>query len=756
MNRKILGVTAALALAAGCEFAEKTEWEGPIAQCRTAGAACTENAECCSYGCELGLCQENPVLGGVCKTTDDCGYSSATQMLCKSGSCSVPVGPYYCRDDADVCNFFDDCCSSHCTGTGGTCVPNAAPVVQMGPAIQEVPRNQPWTLINESFDPDTGETLTLDYGWTITPITSPAPPGWSLSDPALKNPVFTPGTGIASYRVDLDVTDDWGLTSSGSVTLNVINFPPAVTPAVTTVSSARNVPLTVHMTAADANGDSITCAWSICRPGTATCLTPPAAPAPFTALPGTPQALSAAFPTGLAGTDEGPWDVTLTCNDGQLPAGVTAATTAVTVTNSAPVISVPLTRTFNLAYVASETLEQTVTASASDENGDAAFTWAWEVLDSPEAVALSGATSPTAGFAPNVGGAFTLRVTACDAAASNPPYVDRPGDCDQETVIATVYPYIRPLTSGAGAVMDAAWRKSDGRLVAVGTDSSSTGQLWVANPAANPATTADTALALSTAPTALGLSVDGLSAFVGEQVNRWQVASLGATPSVAPFLDAPFVADSIVHHSANRGFAVRSGLTPSVYELLPGTTPPYEAAACTNCTVSGTRAASDGTRLWILRSGSLTRYSVNNGNGDLTQEITKTVSTSATHLWRSSDSRYLFLPGTGGIVSADTLDTTNASLPAGAIHADSSGTVDVDFLGIAATGATVTPFNSTFAAGTPIALPHWGSGGEDRTLTARYAFVSADRTQVHVVVESSATPAKAWGLYSCTLPCTLP
>lgn len=145
---------------------------------------------------------------------------------------------------------------------------------------------------------------------------------------------------------------------------------------------------------------------------------------------------------------------------------------------------------------------------------------------------------------------------------------------------------------------------------------------------------------------------------------------------------------------------------------------------------------------------------MNNGNGDLTQAASQPVSGSATELWRSSDSRYLFLPGASGIVRSDTLVTTGASLPAGATHADSSGTVDVDFVGLTATGGSVTPFDSAFAPGTPIALPHWGSGGADRTLTAKYAFVSSDGSKAHVVVQSS-TPTE-WGLYSCTLPCTLP
>ena len=191
MTRKILGLTVALALAAGCEFAKKTDWEGPGASCVTAGGACSENHDCCSYGCDAGSCMPNTLPGGVCRTTDDC----AGAMLCKSGNCSTTA---LCRDDADVCDVAGQCCSHHCTGLGGTCVPNNAPVVDLGAAVQSVPRNQPWTMVNLSHDPDLADTLT--WGWTIArlPPGTPMPLDATLGPSNARYPVFAPGSTLAS------------------------------------------------------------------------------------------------------------------------------------------------------------------------------------------------------------------------------------------------------------------------------------------------------------------------------------------------------------------------------------------------------------------------------------------------------------------------------------------------------------------------------------------------------------------------------
>jgi hypothetical protein len=745
MTAKLAPLLAALALVAGCEFGKKTTWQGPIAQCRSVGAACTENAECCSYGCEAGLCVPGDHDGTVCRNTDDCGVPtySFTQMLCKSGHCSSTAT---CRDSGDVCNFASECCSHHCTGTGGSCVPNHAPVVQLGVATQAVPRNQPWTAVNTSFDPDAGDVLA--YGWTLAalPPGTPLPPGASLSSVTARNPVFTPGSALVSYVLTLDVTDNWGLTSSGSVVLDVVNAPPVVTPAVATATVARNGALTVSMDASDANLDTVTCAWSVCRSGGAPCLTAPAAPAPFAST--APQTKSAAFPTGLVATDEGAWDVTLSCGDGAL---VGAATTTVTVTNTAPAIAVPATRTFNLAFDPLATPTGTVTAVPSDANGDAIASVTWTVGPTAN-VTLSNATTAAVGFTPTTGGTRVLTVTACDGPAVNPPWVNRPGDCSSADVTVSVHPYVRPVTSGS--VVAAAWRKSDDRLVAAGTTGAAADALWLANPAVDPGATADASVALGAAPLALSVSTDGATALVGQATARFQTVSLGTTPAASSLWTGPFDPTGVVHWSANRGYGLRTSAATPVYDLDLGAGS-FTAASCTNCTLSGSRAVTDGSTLWILTAGSpgsLAAYSVNNGNGNLTRALTASVSASATDLWRSSDPAYLFLPGTNGIVVAATLNTAG-SLPAGSTHADSSLT-GASLVGLAATGATVTPFGSAFTAGSPIALPSWGAAGVPRALTAKWAFVSADGTRAHVVVQSTA-PIE-WGLYSCALPCALP
>jgi hypothetical protein len=737
MNGKIFALITALALAAGCEFAEKTDVETSGPTCVSTGGACTENRDCCSYGCVGGQCVANPLDGGACRTTNDC-----LAMLCKSEHCSSTAT---CRDDADVCTTAAQCCSSHCDGTH--CVPNKAPVIQMGAAVQTVPRNQPFPIVNTSYDPD-GDAVS--WGWTLTAVLPPTAPG-TLSATNVKNPTFNPGSTLATYTLALDATDVWGLGASGTVTLNVVNTAPVVS-AAATATTPRNQALNVPMTVSDANGDTLSCSWTICRPDSATtCLT---APPLVTGIAGLPASVrTAVFQSGAAVGNEGPWDVTLTCTDGFLSS---SGKTTVTVTNSAPVIGVPSTRTYNLDFVAASTPEKTITAVPSDVNGDPVVSWSWSISPATGASLTSGTTAAVVGFTPTAGGAYTLTVTACDGPASNPPYVDRAGACGSATVVASVYPYIRPLTSGTGSVVDASWRKSDDRLVAIGSDSGGSGRLWLANPAVDPGTTADAAVALGAIPIALSINSDGSDALVGESTSRWQTVSLGTSPAASTLYTAPFVPTGVVHHG-NRGFVLNGAMSPSIYQLNLGT----GGSTLVNCTIAtgGTctpvadRAVSNGTEMWLLDAGTnLARYSVNNGNGDLTRETALVaVSAAASDVWRASDPSYLFLPG-DGVKVASTLAYAG-NLPAGTTHADSSLTAG-SLVGLAATGGNVTPFNSSFVAGAPIALPHWGATGTDRTLTARWVFRSQDGTRAHVVVLSG-TPAE-WGLYSCTLPCTLP
>lgn len=759
MNRKILGLLASLALAAGCELAKKTTYEGPIEQCRPTvpASACTENAECCSYGCVQGQCVAGNHLGTVCKNTNDCGVLDILtgQMTCKSGAC-VATTATVCRDDADICDVPSDCCSNHCTGTGGSCVPNNAPVILLGAAVQEVPRNQDWPLVNTSYDPDTADWLV--YGWRIVSAyaASGTPSGTLVTNNA-KNSVFRPGSVIATYLLEVDVRDNWGLLRTGQVTLQVVNKPPTITPA-PPLTTSRNVPLGVNMSVSDANGDpNITCTWEVRRPNGNLYTPPLAAPPAFAGLPG--ATLTAPFPTGLLPDDEGTWTVALTCSDGQDLSS--PGITSVTVVNDPPVVAtiegvavipgVPATRTYNLAFNASDTTAKTITATATDKNGDVPVTdWTWEVVSAPQNVILTGANGDTVGFTPTAPGVYKLRVTACDPPATVDP-ATRPKGCGYAEVDAKVYPYIRPLTGGPGSVADAEWRKIAGneRLVAVGKDSSSANQLWLVNPSAAPGS--DTAVALGSIPVAVSLSGDGLTALVGEQTGHWQTVSVGATPTASSLWTSPMTITDVVNTSTSRGYALGTGGTSAVYDLnlSTGASAPM---ACRNCTLAGNRAVGSGSLLWVLNDAgnTISRYS-EIGN-DLNRDFQAMAPSVASDVWRSSDANYLYMNGTGGIVFTANLASTTASLPAGTTHVDSSGT-GASLVGLAATSGTVTPFGSSFAPGAPIALPHWGLAGADRAVSARFVFVSADGLKAHVVVEAIGTID--WGVYTCTLPCPL-
>jgi hypothetical protein len=751
MNRKILGVVAALALAAGCEFAKKTEWEGPGPACVTAGGACTENGNCCSYGCASGVCVPADVAGGVCKTTDDCGYPdySYTQMLCKSGNCSTTA---LCRDNADVCDYPSQCCSHHCTGTGGTCVPNNAPVVQMGDAVQEVPRNQPWTMINTSFDPDAGDSLT--YGWIIT-----GAGGATLSSTTARNPVLTPGINLATYTVTLNVSDNWGLTSTGTVTLNVVNSPPVVAPAVATVSRERNVAYTVQMAASDANGDSLSCTWSICRAGTATCLAAPGAPAPFVALPGAPQTVSAPFPTTLAGTDEGAWEVALACSDG---ATTTTGTTTVTVTNTPPAITVPATRTFNLGADAASTPDASTAATATDVNGDAIASWTWSMVSVPPGSTIdttdlgSSAFTSTATFKPDLTGLYTLDLTVCDPPASNPPYVDRLGGCSTSTVVATVYPYIRNLNH---VVTDAAFYKSAtpvARLVLVGPDAAA-GALWDYDLVAG---TAPVKTALDGAANAVALTPDGGTAVVGDNVNAYKVV-LGATPTKTTWTSPVSIGD-VIAVTGSDAYVFPKSQTYGVYFQHLDLNNPTASTAFTSTLRHGTWGAS------VAPVANATFYATDWYNGDLVRlkrqgnsEVFEASDTSyvggkiwstfnanpAGHVVASDGTIY----GVTATVSSSTFTEIGSGMGATNLcSVDASPTESVVLAATTGSGS-VRRYNSGFGLVATDAMPHWGNLGTDRGVEALFAFVSNDATKGYVVLKTTATPTE-YGLYTYTIP----
>ncbi len=116
MRRSIVqaGLAAAISLLAACG----SDRARPAPGCLAAGAGCSSNADCCSYGCAppLGggapVCQCNPLPGGLCATTADC--------------CNSTYGPVTCRDNQclDVCrNLGEDCTSGVTQCCSGYCNP---------------------------------------------------------------------------------------------------------------------------------------------------------------------------------------------------------------------------------------------------------------------------------------------------------------------------------------------------------------------------------------------------------------------------------------------------------------------------------------------------------------------------------------------------------------------------------------------------------------------------------------------------------
>lgn len=739
MNRKILGLITSLAFVAGCEFAKKTDWEGPGPTCVSADGACTENADCCSYGCDATyhVCVPNELPGGVCKTTDDC-----SGMLCKSGHCSTTA---ICRDNADVCDSAAQCCSHHCTGFGGTCVPNNAPVVQMGDAVQYVPRNQPWTMVNASYDPDAADSLS--FGWTLA-----GTGGATLSSTTARYPIFTPGAALATYTVSLDVTDNWGLTTSGTVTLNVINAPPVVTPAAAVASVERNLALNVQMTASDANGDSLACTWSVCRAGTATCLAAPTAPANFVALPGAPRSLTAAFPTGLAGIEEGAWNVALSCSDGL---ATTVGTTTVTVTNTSPVLVVPATRTFNLGVDAPTTPDASIAASATDANADAIASWDWTVVSVPVGSAIDttdlGATAftSTATFRPDVAGVYTLDVTACDPAASNTPYVVRAGGCGTSTVVATVYPYIRPL---GHVVTDAAFHRNatpTARLVLVGPDSA-TGALWDYDLVAG---SAPVKTALDGAPNTVTITPSGTTAVVGDNVNVYKVL-LGASPTKTTWTAPMSIGDVIAIDDTDAYLFPRTPGAGAYYQHLNLSTAAFTSTVRTGAFgAEVTRAAA---ATYFVADSYLTNLDRMRRQGNSEVFAASDSSFTGGRIWGSGNGAHVFasdgtiyaVPDPVPSLAFSELGTTLGVT--GVAHVDTSPTESVVLAAVTGSGS-IRRYNSTFGPVGTYAMPHWGNLGTDRGVEALFAFVSNDATKAYVVLKTTSTPVE-YGLYTYTLP----
>ncbi len=739
-SRLLLAIALPAALAA-CEIGGGTKTSPAAANCSPAGNACAAHADCCSYGCELGVCARNPVAGGVCKTSDDCDWT----MTCVNGACAPGA---VCRYDADVCTYDNACCSGNCVTPSGTCAPNHPPTIDLG-GNRTVPYYRSMTLAATVADPD-GDTLL--YGWTLVS----GPPGNGLgawTSNAASPTVFLDVPGAYLFRLavtDGPQTQRNRLTSQADVTLTAVNEPPVVSAGADVPSQLRNVAVTLTGSVSDPNGAAsvVSCAWYQTPPGGAE-----TAVATFAVCPASP---SYAFTPPLAGP-EGDWTFRLLASDGALAA---SASRVVHVVNGAPTAAAGPDRVGNLGAPGQTAPAVPLVGSGTDPNQDSlSYAWAVSAVSAPGSAwtvgAPVGSTASTT-FVPDKVGTYTLRLRVDDGW----------GGTADDFVTVTAEPYLRPLLPADGSglprgeIAAAAYAKAGERIVMVGTDRSGASpayRLWILDPTSQ---SAPVAVALGAEPSCLALSPDQSEALVGELGARWQrVTGLGATPSASAVFTLPFEANDLVH-AGTRAYAV--GTSGSVYELLLSTGA-YAPAQCQNCgsitwpdALTGNRGigalqqqpVSTGA-VWLLDTSAdtLSRYDVK-ANGNLDRTAFATGLALADRLWLSADGLDLVL-GNGKIHVAATLAAETPQFLITLLHFDSS-VVSTALQGITfgSPGSSLTLFSTGYTAAGGLAIPQVGVAGTGFPPSARFAFVRGDGQGHSAVVKATVSGADRYYLAS--------
>jgi len=697
-------------LLAGCQLGGDTTTFAPAASCTPVSGACGENADCCSYGCASGICVANPLPGGLCRTSDDCGIAaSATSfqdMACVSSHCTTD---YVCRQTDDVCASDGDCCTGNCVGgtyaVAGACRANQAPVVSLGDD-RSVPWHRTATVTASVVDPD-GDTLV--YGWTL--VSQPLGGTAALSSTTgSTQPTFTPNVE-GSYVVRLTVTDGLAgqrdrLTASDEVVITAVNTPPVVGTVASQPHASRNVSQPLSATVSDPDGDPLTCTWSVTAPGGA--VSTVAGPAACTG------SFGGAFTPGV----EGDWTVRLSVGDG---VNTTDATATYTCVNDPPVAVAGLDRAWNLGEPAASTPALHLVGSSDDVNGDAPATTTWTVVAPlPAGTAWAAgdvvSTLPAADFVPDVVGTFTLRYAV----------TDRPGSEGADAVAVDVARHVRLL---AHDVRDADHAHAIGKLVLVGANPASATSGLVS--VVDLATGAEASFAVGGAPlTQVDVAEDGTFAMVAD--GTWiRRVTLGATPAEAWAVSQPSVDLAVA--GANAYAFPTTGSSQIVRISSTGT------LVGTGYYASNGIGHPAGTYVYAADSYyDIDRYSVSgSGGGQGTLSASGYISTSGyctgRKIWLTQNGQHL-VDTCGSVFDASMTSSTSISteqVPSGVVHVDSSAAGQV----VAVTGGTsVLRFNDTFVASTPDALPHWASPTGDRaTAYGEFVFLAADGSRWVVV-----------------------
>jgi hypothetical protein len=432
MLRNLLLATLVLAAVAGCRIEGDPEVDPVASTCNPVTYACRDHADCCSFACVNGACIANTVVGGLCRTSDDC--SSLIDMKCIRGQCKTG---YQCLGLADVCPADNDCCTGNCVGdaafpqTDGICGGQTAPVAADGSAT--LPYFKTATLGPIVATDAEGDTLR--YEWVLSSVNG-APPATPWSGIGA-TPSFFPSLD-ADYAFTVVVTDGpasqrMRYSDTARFTLHAVNLAPVVEadPSNATSSSLRNRALTLAGTVSDPNlaAAPVSCGWFAKPPGGAETPVPGGS---WASCPATPTVTFTPPIDGL----EGPWEFRLEASDGAL---TTSDVRVVTITNAAPVAlacayecqlpppgGIPFVRVGNLGPPGARAPAIPLHGSATDDNSDettAGFSWEWRLKAvapssflSPHVLASgTGSTRPyDASFEPDAVGTFTLELHVDD------------------------------------------------------------------------------------------------------------------------------------------------------------------------------------------------------------------------------------------------------------------------------------------------------------------------------------------------------
>lgn len=708
MTRLLLALAVAAPLAA-CEIGGGTKTFPVAANCSPAGNACGTHSDCCSFGCEQGICVRNLVLGGVCRTSDDCDWT----MTCVGGACAAGAT---CRNDADVCTYDNACCSGNCAGlpAAGTCQPNHPPTVDLG-SDRTVPYFATLTLDPIASDQD-GDTLL--FGWTL--VSGPAGNGLGPWTSSARTPSVLPDVPGA-YVFRLVVTDGPTsqrnrLTAQDEVTITAVNDPPAVNAGADVAGHLRNVPLTLTGSVADPNGAAapVTCTWYVTPPGGAETVAQA-----FDPCPASP---AYAFTPPISGP-EGDWAFRLEASDGMLTA---SDVRTVQVVNAPPVADAGADRVGNVGSAgppAVATSPVPATATATDANGDSSFTYAWTFdATAPGSTRtdadLTGADGATVSFVPDQVGRYVLRVQVCD----------RPGSCGEDTVAVDVQRHILDL---GHPVADAEW--AAGKIYAVGADPAapSQGKLWVYSGGV-----LQQSVSLPTAPRQVGVDPSGTLVVTGDDVwVRW--VSLAAPSPTPSSLAAPYAIGDLAVASTRYAVLFPSQGTPFL-QILDTQSAAFDPTGRYGRfgTVDPSANATTGGHLFAYDTvfGDLTDYTVQNP-GTLNLVRTNVGYACAGRLWSAQAGGHLF-DSCGEVYASASLTYVKSLGVTGLQHLHSaSGTGEV--VALDGVGATLRRFDASFDAAGTEPLPAWGFAGTGYASTGKFAFVSSDGQTRWVIVTAN-------------------